>query len=174
MRKSTRSFGTRSYLSDASLEEPESGDDQFLGTEKCHKKCLLDVILATLTEADFRMGDRLSAFLDESALLSDDIKVGSFIVRLKKKALLEQTLALKLQIERNLDKAFSHKVPDLSVKGLISKIHAIVDSKQYTMIRGMLAYNFGENLDDLDFQVTFYENCSGKTDPKPWLKVTYK
>ena len=79
--------------------------------------------------------------------------MGSFIVRLQRKPLLKQKFELKLQIERNLDKAFSHRVPDMSVKGVLSRLHAAIDVDQYTLIRGLLGYNFGEPLNDLDFQV---------------------
>ena len=68
------------------------------------------------------------------------------------KPLLKEKFELKLQIERNLDKSFSHRVPDLSVRGVLSKIHAVIDLKQYMMVKGLLGFNFGEPLDDLDFE----------------------
>ncbi len=52
------------------------------------------------------------------------------MVRLQPKQLLEDKCELKLQVERNLDKAFSHRVPDLSIKGVLSKVHVAVDSEQ--------------------------------------------
>ena len=60
----------------------------------------------------------------------DIVNVGSFIVRLQRKPLLKQKFELKLQIERNLDKAFSHRVPDMSVKGVLSRLHAVIDVDQ--------------------------------------------
>ena len=60
----------------------------------------------------------------------DEIAVGGFLVRLQPKQLLEDKCELKLQVERNLDKAFSHRVPDLSIKGVLSKVHVAVDSEQ--------------------------------------------
>jgi len=44
--------------------------------------------------------------------------------------MLAEKCELKLQVERNLDRAFSHKVPDLSIKGGLSKVHATIDSDQ--------------------------------------------
>ena len=37
----------------------------------------------------------------------------------------------------------------MSVNGSLSSIHASVDNEQYAMVRGLLAHNLGENLDDL-------------------------
>lgn len=47
--------------------------------------------------------------------------------------MLAEKCELKLQIERNLDRAFSHKVPDLSIKGGLSKVHATIDSEQVSV-----------------------------------------
>ncbi len=141
---------------------PEASDGVFDGQEEEDelrslpsekKKCLLDVLLVSCRDADLRTAERLSAFTDEESLDKEDILVGSFIVRLQKKPLLKEKFELKLQLERNLDKAFSHRVPDMSVKGVLSRLHAVVDVNQYMLIRGLLGYNFGEPLDDLDFQV---------------------
>ena len=33
---------------------------------------------------------------------------------------------------------FSHNVPDLSMKGLLSSVHAVVDTKQFILIKGNL------------------------------------
>ena len=35
---------------------------------------------------------------------------------------------------------FCHNVPDLSIKGLLSKVHAVVDGEQYELIRGKDIY----------------------------------
>jgi vacuolar protein sorting-associated protein 13D len=129
----------------------EEDDLKSLPSEK--KKCLLDVLMVSLRDADLRTAERLSAFTDEEDLGKEDILVGSFIVRLQPKPLLKEKFELKLQIERNLDKAFSHRVPDMSVRGVLSRLHAVVDINQYMLVRGLLGYNLGEPLDDLDFQV---------------------
>ena len=117
------------------------------------EKCLLDVLFVSLRSMDLRTAGRLSAFATEETLTDDDIHVGSFIVHLQPKQVLKEKCELKLQIERNLDKAFNHRVPDTSVKGGLSRVHATIDEQQYMMIRGLLEYNFGECLDDLQFQV---------------------
>ena len=63
--------------------------------------------------------------------------------------LLRNKLELKLQVERNLDKGFCHNVPDLSVKGVLTKVHAVVDLDQYKLIRGFLAFNLGEPVETM-------------------------
>lgn len=69
---------------------------------------------------DLKTAVRLSPFAE--GLSDDDVIVGNFILRMKESddsstSLLKEKFELKLQIERNLDKAFNHRVPDLSVKG---------------------------------------------------------
>ena len=76
--------------------------------------------------------------------------MGGYVLRQHSQKLLRQTCELQLQVERNLDKAFNHQVPDLSINGSLSSIHASVDNDQYAMVRGLLANNLGENLDDLE------------------------
>lgn len=167
--RSPESSGGRSMNSPSRRRRPSSRQ-RWKGEESsAHvtpKKCLLDVMKVNMREATLRTAERLSAFTDDDALAKDDILVGSFIVRPQSKLLLKETFELKLQVERNLDKAFNHRVPDTSVKGTLSKLHFAVDLDQYTMIRGLLAYNLGEPLDDLNFETAASEQThplSGQT-----------
>lgn len=41
----------------------------------------------------------------------------------------------------------------MSVRGTLSRLSAAVDLSQYRLIRGLLSYNIGECLDDIDVQV---------------------
>lgn len=70
-------------------------------------------------------------------------------MRRQQKPLLKEKCELKLQVERNLDGGFSHNVPDISVKGLLSSVHAVIDVEQYKLIRGLLAHNLGEQMEPL-------------------------
>ena len=128
-------------------EEEEDRDDFFEENITKPVQCLLDVLNIRLTSMDIRTADRLSAFSED--INADDILVGGFIVRQHKNDLLREKCELQLQIERNLDSALNHNVPDISLNGELSKMHATIDDYQYRMIRGLLAYNMGENLDDL-------------------------
>ena len=128
-------------------EEDDVISDLLPPTSQSLQKCLLDVMSISLSSMDLRTADRLSVFTEN--LTKDDIVVGSFVVRQHTKELLQQKCELQLQVERNLDKAFNHQVPDLSINGSLSRVHATIDEKQYALIRGLLAHNLGENLDHL-------------------------
>jgi hypothetical protein len=43
-------------------------------------------------------------------------------------------------------------VPDMSVKGTLSALYGALDLSQYKLIRGLLSYNIGEILDDIEFE----------------------
>jgi vacuolar protein sorting-associated protein 13D len=138
----------------ASDMEEEDEEEDFVGELQSEKvKCLLDVLSVSLKAMDLRTAEWLSAFTDDNQLSVNDIMVGNFVLRIHPQPLLKEKCELKLQVERNLDKAFCHRVPDISVKGVLSRLHAAVDSSQYVLIRGLLAYNLGEPLDDLEVQV---------------------
>jgi vacuolar protein sorting-associated protein 13D len=154
----SRSRGVfRNVRGGVSTDDDDEGDDcvQELPT-KVHK-CLLDVMSVSLRSIDLKTAERLSAFTE--TLTADDIVVGGFVVRQNPQKVLREKCELKLQIERNLDKAFNHQVPDLSINGVLSRVHASVDGLQYQTIRGLLTHNLGENLDDLmQFQVSVPTN----------------
>ena len=103
----------------------------------------------SLRSMDLTVAERLSAFTVEEERTARDLEVGSCLLRRQAKPLLMEKCELKLQIERNLDKGFSHNVPDLSVKGLLSQVHTVVDVEQYKLIRGFLAYNLGEQVEPM-------------------------
>ncbi|XP_064107510.1 intermembrane lipid transfer protein VPS13D-like isoform X2 [Macrobrachium nipponense] len=62
------------------------------------------------------------------------------------KSLLRDKCALKLQVERNLDTEVSHSVPDISIHGTVSKVHATISTADYKLVRGLLLFNLGEPL----------------------------
>ena len=144
----SRSRRRSQHLGIVSNSEEEE-DEDIVADLPSHEplKCLLDVLSVSLSSMDLRTADRLSVFTEN--LQKEDIVVGGFVVRQNTKVLLQQKCELQLQVERNLDKAFNHQVPDLSLNGSLSRVHATVDEKQYALIRGLLAHNLGENLDDL-------------------------
>jgi hypothetical protein len=45
-----------------------------------------------------------------------------------------------------------YTVPDISVQGTLSALHGALDLSQYKIIRGLLSYNIGETLDDIEFK----------------------
>ena len=148
-RRDFLSFFKKRELFPYSEEENEDGVSDLPQAQESHLKCLLDVMSISLSSMDLRTADRLSVFTEN--LQKEDIVVGGFIVRQNAdfRVLLQEKCELQLQVERNLDKAFNHQVPDISLNGSLSRVHATVDEKQYALIRGLLAHNLGENLDDL-------------------------
>ncbi|KAK7083456.1 hypothetical protein SK128_002186, partial [Halocaridina rubra] len=83
---------------------------------------------------------------DNEAKENQEWIFGTYCVRRQGKTLLREKCALKLQVERNLDTAISHSVPDISIHGTLSKVHATVHTSNYKLIRGLLMYNLGEPL----------------------------
>ena len=61
--------------------------------------------------------------------------------------MLKEKGRLTLQVERNLEGDISHNVPDISIDGKLTSVHFQLDVKQYKMVRGFLAHNFGEDLE---------------------------
>ena len=102
-----------------------------------------------LRALDLVVAERLSAFTSEEERKPEDVEVGGCLLRRQRKPLLKEKCELKLQVERNLDGGFSHNVPDISVKGLLSSVHAVIDVEQYKLIRGLLAHNLGEQMEPL-------------------------
>ncbi|KAL0131079.1 hypothetical protein PUN28_002577 [Cardiocondyla obscurior] len=110
--------------------------------------CLLDVMLLELVNMDVYAARRLEcdSSLNENA---DSLIVGGFLIKKMGSSLLTEKCHLKLRVERNLDTYVSRDIPDLSIHGILSTMDCALDPKQYMLIRGLLSYNIGENLDDL-------------------------
>ena len=67
----------------------------------------------------------------------------------KGRNLLKEKCVVSVQVERNLDGDVSRRVPDISIQGVVSKVHVSIDEDIYKLIRGLLQFNLGENLDEL-------------------------
>ncbi|XP_029665286.1 LOW QUALITY PROTEIN: vacuolar protein sorting-associated protein 13D-like [Formica exsecta] len=112
-------------------------------------ECMLDVMLLELVNMDIYAAERFKC--DDSNLNedADTLTVGGFLVKKMGSSLLTEKCHLKLRVERNLDTYISRDIPDLSVHGILSTMDCALDPAQYMLIRGLLSYNIGENLDDL-------------------------
>lgn len=109
--------------------------------------CLLDVMLIELVNMDVYAAKRLND--EDSADDDDNLLIGGFNVRKLGPSLLTEKCHLSLRVERNLDTYLSRDIPDLSVHGTLSTMNCALDPAQYMLIRGLLSYNIGENLDDI-------------------------
>lgn len=101
-----------------------------------------------LENMDLFAGKRYT-ILSKQDIENKIMEFGSLKIIKEGPSLLPDKCHLKLQIDRNLDTHLSREVPDLSVKGTLSKLEASLDLSQYKLIRGLLSYNIGENLQDL-------------------------
>ncbi|XP_012282695.1 vacuolar protein sorting-associated protein 13D isoform X2 [Orussus abietinus] len=110
--------------------------------------CLLDVTDVELVNMDVYTGRRLKADQDGDQD-EDTLTVCGFRVKKLGPSLLTEKCHLKLRVERNLDVHLSRAIPDISVRGTLSTMDCALDPAQYTLIRGLLAYNIGESLEDL-------------------------
>lgn len=101
-----------------------------------------------LVNMDLYAGTRHSSS-SSNKLENKILEFGSVRITKEGPSLLPHKCQLKLQIDRNLDTHLSREVPDISVKGTLAKLEISLDLSQYKLIRGLLSYNLGENLQDL-------------------------
>uniref|UniRef100_A0AAZ3RG97 UBA domain-containing protein n=1 Tax=Oncorhynchus tshawytscha TaxID=74940 RepID=A0AAZ3RG97_ONCTS len=113
--------------------------------------CLLDCIALDLQEMDIFAAERLPCQPWDSAAgkqPDSDLVFPSYSVRRTAASLLKERCHLKLKVERNLDSALSHTVPDMSIHGSLSSVHCSLDLERYQLIRGLLDNNLGEPVEE--------------------------
>ncbi|XP_012135558.1 vacuolar protein sorting 13D isoform X2 [Megachile rotundata] len=110
-------------------------------------KCMLDVMFLELVNMDVYAAKRVNCNDQDDKM--DTLMVGGFHIQKLGSSLLTEMCHLKLRIERNLDIYISRAIPDLSIHGTLSTMDCALDPAQYMLIRGLLSYNIGENLEDL-------------------------
>ncbi|XP_076167518.1 vacuolar protein sorting 13D isoform X3 [Ptiloglossa arizonensis] len=120
--------------------------NQFAISEEIHK-CMLDIMFLELVNMDVYAAKRVNC--DDRNENIDTLAVSGFLIKKLGSSLLTEMCHLKLRIERNLDTYISREIPDLSIHGTLSTMDCALDPAQYMLIRGLLSYNIGENLDDL-------------------------
>ncbi|XP_076684056.1 vacuolar protein sorting 13D isoform X4 [Andrena cerasifolii] len=110
--------------------------------------CMLDIMFLELVNMDVYAAKRVMK-CDERSKSIDTLVVGGFLIEKLGASMLTEKCHLTLRIERNLDTYVSREIPDLSIHGILSTMDCALDPGQYILIRGLLSYNIGENLDDL-------------------------
>ncbi|XP_034948002.1 vacuolar protein sorting-associated protein 13D isoform X2 [Chelonus insularis] len=111
-------------------------------------QCLLDVMLLELVNMDVYAAQRVKND-DKHDNDTDNMMIGGFYLNKLGPSLLTEKCHLSLKIERNLDYDISRSIPDLSIHGTLSTMNIALDPAQYMLVRGLLSYNIGENLDDI-------------------------
>ncbi|KAG7207931.1 hypothetical protein KM043_009519 [Ampulex compressa] len=141
---------------------------------KVMNKCMLDIMFLELVNMDVYAAKRMK--YDNQSESIDSLIVGGFFIKKMGSSLLTEMCHLKLRIERNLDIYINRDIPDLSVHGTLSTMNCALDPAQYMLIRGLLSYNIGENLEDLRFfmqdlnQTAEYCMPMSDTYPKVWTR----
>ncbi|XP_043480928.1 vacuolar protein sorting-associated protein 13D isoform X1 [Leptopilina heterotoma] len=132
------------------------------------EECLIDVMFLDLVNMDVYAAKKISVEGD------DTLSVGGVFIQKSGPSLLTEKCHLKLRVERNLDTYISREIPDLSIHGTLSTMDCALDPAQYMLIRGLLSYNIGENLDDLRLFMQDLESsnpCNDTVSPgKVWTK----
>lgn len=115
-------------------------------------KCLLEVMTIQLENVDLYFGEMISELSSprRKANQVDSFNFGSNLIMKKGPALLTKKFHLKLQVEQNLYKKISHLVPDMSIYGQLSTLDGTLDLVQYKLIRGLLAFNLGEDTEKIN------------------------
>ncbi|XP_057336557.1 intermembrane lipid transfer protein Vps13D isoform X1 [Microplitis mediator] len=132
-------------------------------------QCLLDVMSLELVNMDVYTATRVKSDHVETSIDNQTL-IGGFYVSKLGPSLLTDKCHLSLRIERNLDIYVSREIPDLSIQGTLSTMNCAMDPAQYMLVRGLLSYNIGENLDDIrmflddlqDVSSYFEEPVTGK------------
>lgn len=115
-------------------------------------KCLLEVMTIQLQNMDLYSGEIISEFSSPRKTSGhlESFNFGSNLITKKGPSLLTKKFHLKLQVEQNLHKKISHLVPDMSIYGQLSTLDGTLDLQQYRLIRGLLAFNLGEDTEKIN------------------------
>ncbi|CAG0881810.1 unnamed protein product, partial [Cyprideis torosa] len=107
--------------------------------------CLVDFIDITLNNMDLRPGFRVAAESRSRRLGARFLSFGSYSVRYGDLSYFKERPQIKVELERNLDKAHNHSVPDMSISAVLS-MFVSMDVQQYLLFRGFLNHNLGEKI----------------------------
>lgn len=116
---------------------------------------ILDVMQVNLVNTNLFTGERFLKRENSSRYEDTSLDMESYFVMKKSKSLFEEKSHLMVQVERNLDSGRNHSCPDISVQGTLSKLQGVINLEQYTLIRGFLSYNLGENTNDIFINDSF-------------------
>ncbi|KAG1679362.1 Vacuolar protein sorting-associated protein 13D [Nymphon striatum] len=156
------------------LRASDSGLNQISLIDDDHV-CLLDSMNIELEEINLYSAIKKSGKINSNELNHNiGYQFSSFFIAKQGGPLLKKKFILKLQAERNLDGAISHSVPDLSVKGTISSVQLSLDIDQYKLIRGLLAHNLGESLEEFEIASNISPESVNKASPQdsPWVGMS--
>lgn len=108
--------------------------------------CLLDVISIQFQDTLLYSGMycKLDSNIESTVKFSN---FGFYTIDNHLSSMLRERCYLNIHIERNLDNSLNHASPTYSCKADLSSIDILLDTYQYSLLRGILAYNIGEQLE---------------------------
>lgn len=133
---------------------------------------LVDVIKIELSSMDICTGLRLKVNRSQVG----DLILGSYLVRRSGQSLLKETCEMSMEVRRNLDTHMARPIADIDLCGLLSTVECSVNEYQYKLIRGLLSFNLGENLNYLKIDTSAVSTPVSPTakDFKPAVWSTLK
>ena len=153
-----------------------------LENQKRESNCLLDVISVQFTDTDVYSAirhdivsnrQRSSSESDYDEVESNEfnnsfkrrnqVKFKTFLLKQYPNDILKKRCGLYIHIERNLDNELSHESPDWSIHAQLTSVNFCLDLKQYTLIKGLLEHNIGENISETVRQTFLLPNTSIET-----------
>ncbi|XP_066151224.1 intermembrane lipid transfer protein Vps13D isoform X2 [Euwallacea fornicatus] len=151
----------------------ELGTISSLRNSESRMRCLLEVMLIELENMDLYTGfkDNEPSPVKKS---SNSFQFGSSFIMRKGPSLLTKKVELKLQYERNLHKSFCHIVPDSTVYGQLSTLDCALDLHQYKLIRGLLAFNLGEDTERIYPSTSTQNSRSQAEHQDEWILSSIK
>lgn len=139
-------------------------------TFRIQDNCPLDVMSVELLDMDLYTATRvpLTDTCPEQGLRLG----GGASVRRKGKSLLDDKCRLLVTVERNLSDGELINVPGLSIRGDLSTLEGSLELEQYKLIRGLLAHNIGECVDDVLILENFDKTVENSLSDQPRSTVT--
>ncbi|XP_076466689.1 LOW QUALITY PROTEIN: intermembrane lipid transfer protein VPS13D-like [Babylonia areolata] len=110
--------------------------------------CLLDVMEIRLSDIDLLTAKRVAKRDYQGIDHASDMEFTSYIVQIESGHLLKEKIQLDLHVEHNLEGDVSHSAPDWCAAGQLSSVCCHLDVHQYQLVRGLLAHNLGEKVEE--------------------------
>ena len=128
------------------LYENQSGTLSSIMNKPRNSNCLLDIISIQLHDTLLYSANYTE--LDLNLTLSVQFSnFGFYVIDDNLSSMLRECCYFNIHIERNLDNSLNHSSPHYSIKIDLFSIDILLDTYQYSLIRSILAYNIGEQLE---------------------------
>ncbi|KAL3268817.1 hypothetical protein HHI36_007913 [Cryptolaemus montrouzieri] len=155
-----------------------SGDPKTISaeTKKNDNKTLLDVMSVELQNMDLYMGRKNTDLGSARHPVADTSQLGTIGISRSGPSLVTKKIQLKFRVERNLLNFIPtfRIVPDMSVYGQLSTLDATLDLSQYRLLKGLFAFNLGEDTERILPSVTNSITSSSISTTDSWTLSSIK